>query len=675
MEITVTKSVGGSPSSCTFTVGKGETKPLVGQRVVIDVGGPQLFSGTVVRVDQRYEERKDLWVWDVTLMDEVWQLNARRPFGGWAGISATTVVTEMVAAFAPAFNVTNVQASLPFVTIECDGREDFAACLSRICEFIGAVWFTEGLNLFLFITPPAPTPDELNNTTNTTLLHDPAQLTSTEDGTQQRTRALVYGATAHTVMAHIPGDIFLDVNVFDMFSSTGGWVIVGSQRVRYTSKTQVTLTDAEAAATRTSGQLPSGAGAVGIFVGPGRGMTVTPKTDTYGVYGRGYYGFYSTFIYANGKESDYGPVSLVYLPSNVAFQFNNIPVGQPVSGVPVVARKLYFFFNDDQSTVYPFTVIPDNTTTSGVFTRTYNGGPVAMGVGASPPGPSMPPTAVLSSTNNNATNPPGVDTYGLSTGAFVYSWVYEDGTESFPSAPSIPVIFSGNKAIDFSNLQWGPPINGVNVAFLKLFLENSEAGYILWGIVVGGLTVTSATVGLNSAWSFQSGKKPISPETGSGSVGHSSVHYFLTGIPAAGDGAIVRPIIPGTAARIFVTVDDVLAQAELAIREGGDGIREVTIEGDYPSDNAARIAGLAHLSLFSRPALSCSFSTVDTKVGLGKEVVANLTDPPLVGTMRIESINIISIHEADFRNAVYQVRASTASFLTFEGLIRKMTLK
>ena len=84
------------------------------------------------------------------------------------------------------------------VTINFDGSEGgMKGCLTALAKLIGGYWYFENKTLYLFVTPPGPAPDPIDDTPGR-FLHDPA-ITWTIDKSQVRTR--VYGKGASTQLA------------------------------------------------------------------------------------------------------------------------------------------------------------------------------------------------------------------------------------------------------------------------------------------------------------------------------------------------------------------------------------------------------------------------------------------------------------------------------------------
>lgn len=148
----------------------------------------------------------------------------------------------------------------------------------------------------------------------------------------------------------------------------------------------------------------------------------------------------------------------------------------------------------------------------------------------------------------------------------------------------------------------------------------------------------------------------------------------------------------GTAIRLWIEVNDTAAQADLAAREGGDGIHEdmltfsdwtispdVEDSGPFPHTRAeAEIASLTARAqgacdAWAWPKESLSYATRDVNTRVGLMVTFNLVDPPIVGTFKIQSYIVDQIQINKKLYPRFQVKAAPFKF-TFEDFMRKAVL-
>lgn len=159
--LSVRDNLNDTPNTCSLII-DGTESPVDGQDLRITLDTPRLlFAGTLQTVDQTYEGRPVNGAWPCRGIDYTARLNYRRPFGTWVDVSATTVATELVTTFAPTFTTTFIEASLPDITITCDGSEDLIGALGRIAVLIGGYTKVEDLDVYLFLEDTTDPPDPI----------------------------------------------------------------------------------------------------------------------------------------------------------------------------------------------------------------------------------------------------------------------------------------------------------------------------------------------------------------------------------------------------------------------------------------------------------------------------------------------------------------------------------
>lgn len=171
---------------------------------------------------------------------------------------------------------------------------------------------------------------------------------------------------------------------------------------------------------------------------------------------------------------------------------------------------------------------------------------------------------------------------------------------------------------------------------------------------------------------------------------------FLTGIPAAGPGAIVADIPAGSvvtaapallgiapvlgvtlgdAVQLLVQVDDVPAQMALAAVEGGDGVVEYYIQDRRLSEAGARGRGLAELALFKQVETRVSYTTHDLETKSGRTVHAALPAPTnLAGDFLIQRVTVDDVSIAANWHPRRKVDASTTRF-SFDDVLARILLE
>jgi hypothetical protein len=175
----------------------------------------------------------------------------------------------------------------------------------------------------------------------------------------------------------------------------------------------------------------------------------------------------------------------------------------------------------------------------------------------------------------------------------------------------------------------------------------------------------------------------------------------LTGIPAAGIGAIVAAVsygstitaaamlagIPTSGARaistrnlttgdeiyLVVQCDNGAAQAQMAAALGGTGIREEWVQDRRLSIGEARARGNATLAERVLDQIRVSYTSRDLLTRSGLDIVANLPAPTnLVGTFKIQHVVINNFRPYPTQYPTFTVQASSSRF-SFEDLLRLAT--
>jgi hypothetical protein len=152
---------------------------------------------------------------------------------------------------------------------------------------------------------------------------------------------------------------------------------------------------------------------------------------------------------------------------------------------------------------------------------------------------------------------------------------------------------------------------------------------------------------------------------------------MLLGVPASGAGAIVYPIPKGDDVNLWIQVDDLAAQAAVALlftsAAAGvhSGIIEDVIQDRRLSAREARARGAAHLAQRRDLQIRIRYQCRDLNARSGRTVTVNLLAPPyqLSAQFTIQSVTI-----RDFTPSllpIVQVEASSIR-VTFEDLLRRL---
>ncbi|MES2360056.1 MAG: hypothetical protein V4529_17075 [Gemmatimonadota bacterium] len=213
----------------------------------------------------------------------------------------------------------------------------------------------------------------------------------------------------------------------------------------------------------------------------------------------------------------------------------------------------------------------------------------------------------------------------------------------------------------------------------------------------GSTTLLTASAGpfqFNGGWAILGGGQTVRYTGYSGNT--------LTGIPASGPGAITTTVLygsqvlpspavvginqwngvplamaKGSAVAIWVQRDDLSAQAalgQLELDEDGnptDGIREYTItDGRFGEDLLIATCD-ADLAQFSRPIVSCQYSTRDPKTKAGRTVSIDLGGFGEAGDYTIQSVDLS--FDSPYTLPLRRVTASSTAF-TLAQLLQRVLI-
>jgi hypothetical protein len=229
------------------------------------------------------------------------------------------------------------------------------------------------------------------------------------------------------------------------------------------------------------------------------------------------------------------------------------------------------------------------------------------------------------------------------------------------------------------------------------------------GLGLGGGPVTD-TSGLVADGGQVLAGAPTIPVSGTGAFpptggwvlsGNNRVRYAgvtaaaLTGIPAAGDGAIANtipygtpitlapmltgvggitaPIVAGDELYLVVQADDPARQTTVAdMVHAGPGVREEWVQDRRLSITEARARAQATLALRPLEDITITYACRDTRTAAGKTITVNLPAPTNVwGTFKIQSVTINNFRPHPTQYPTYTVTASSRRF-SFEDWLRRL---
>jgi len=710
--LTITETEGETPNTAAFAV-RGFT-PTDGQDVVITLGSinnaEREFAGTIL-TDAHTNEGSPLNGQDaVNVIDYTWQLTRRSITQRWTNTSGT-VIARAIIALAPGFTSLRVEENLAVLDEFTVTNQTLAAALGSLAQRLGAYWKATYLKDVRFGISADPTQtDPIVLTPAAALLAELNDFSATRDLSQVITRQPVEGGGS-TALIEVPaGETMLPVEDASWYNSTGGTVVSGPQRVPYTgvqlggAGSIVGPSAAPAVApvlTAGGGSVESGVHQYAYVFGTGAGTslpsplasittdtttipppaapTVTDSPPTAGALLVGQtYKWLLTLATDATHETTAGTASagLVGTGHTAGLQ----AAGLASSGVSNATLVRVYrtigngatYYLETTSTVGNFVLNPTAELIVGVMTDAVlvtqvnpPGANTANYGGASVTGIALGPTGttyrevyrtaagaaqlkLLTTIANNTSTGPFVDTFADATLGANAPAVDTSGLSTV-----VGKVLAGATSVETSNAGRFSATGGWAINGTQFIRYTGVSGNTLTGIPASGRGAIVNTM--------QYGE-------------HLDPAPALTGIPASGVGAILYTIKQGDPVNLRVVVDDVAAQAAVALMMlplVDDGVIEGTVLQDGRiSETEARARGTAQLALRSALAVSVAYTTRDLNTHAGRSSGVNLPAAPTstVGTFRILSVTSTGYLPA--RWPTRQVVASSVRY-TLEMLLRR----
>ena len=237
--LSVSDIVDATPNTATFTAMG--FSPTYGADVVVTLGSKnnnqRTFAGKILRVDQSYLMKPSNPQYRVSCIDDTWGLNKRKVTGRYSG-SATTIATSLVASYASGYTSTFVATGLPSIDEITFTDEDLTTALTRLCKRIGAYWYVDYVKaVHLFVGSENLNAAGLTNPTLVNFVHRTMHdFSSTRDLSQIVTRVSCEGGGANTLESVAVRSAVIPVTTADWYSTLGGTVVSGPQRITYTGR-------------------------------------------------------------------------------------------------------------------------------------------------------------------------------------------------------------------------------------------------------------------------------------------------------------------------------------------------------------------------------------------------------------------------------------------------------
>ena len=462
-------------SMATFTIdGKG-TKPVGGETVIFTDESELCFSGKVQSVEQITELIPRNWAWMVTAVDHSAYFNRLRPFGVYHNTSATQIVKDWVAKYAPGFTSAFVRTNLPRVSITADGEQDFRTLMNMLCEKIGSGYWRVDYNKavhFFHNAVPFVGSAALSMPPGTAL-------TAAASATSSLGYPLIPGYYYFAVQGEYGAAKTYRAPPFpNLPPSSEGYVLLSNEAAQRNLQGDVPNGRyVEADASQPTGSQP--------YWKPGWiGFTDAGVRGTIGNYPSpwvlGSYYLASPDVAATLEglvpgwfKTALTPISNLVFLSGTLPTLASIPTFTDIGAIPCHTRNVFAVRYGDAmvapgAPLQGYAVIADNVTT------TLTTGPSPTFAAPVQPSAVLPfappgkPSASESTALNSAASYMPRDAQA-GYWSFIVTCVYQDGTESRGSSQSSPVLFDGLHQATLSDLPIGTSINAVPVMFRKVY--------------------------------------------------------------------------------------------------------------------------------------------------------------------------------------------------------------
>jgi hypothetical protein len=713
--ITIQDTLNEKPNTASFTTWM--SKPSLGATVSISLGskaGVPMFAGTVMDVQQQYEQIPAHLRYHVSCIDWHWRLNKLVVAAKYTNLPAENIIADLLTTWAPGYTRNHLVVGLGMIDEITFTNERLGDCFSRIAARVGAYWYIDtqkDLHFFVADDPDIAQPRALTPT------HPSLSNVSVEnDLSQMISRVHVEGGGSNASIDCPVGARSIPVNVGSWYESNGGTVISGQQRISYTSVV--------------------GLGGAGSLVGPG----VTPQTPITAKLSAGTgvddgtHSYVYTWVTASGETlpsplpvngSATVTVATITNTSTGVTVINNTPSwsGSMVNGAAyqykLTLSTIYPPAAGYQETlatftpnpgilpikgsltfqIMPFTVPPGvvgvtvyRTAANGsVFKRLYN---FSIPEGHSPWGYVNVDTSADSAlgVNEPTTNTAilkRVQLSGISTGPVAVTsrhvyrtaanqsvlkrlWTLADNTTTtLEDGASDSSLGVGVPASDTSGLTM--PSGQIQPGSTTVI--TAGAG---WATAAGGYAVIGNGTQVIRYLGVSGNTLTGIPSAGPGAI-VASIAYnstitsapSLEGLPAAGSpGAIRYDIRQGDPVNLWITVDDAAAIALLADFLGDDGIQTEYIQDRRLGATECYARARAHLARRGSPLVTLRYASRDLNTQAGSTIVADLPAPADIHvTLKAQQVTITNLSHLHYPR--YSVLASTERY-SLEDLLRDL---
>jgi hypothetical protein len=665
-------------------------QPSAGQDVVVTLGSinnyHREFGGVILSEDHTSTGTPANADRSFSCIDYSWLLGRYRVTARYTGWSATDIAIDLIS-LVPGYSAARVAPDLPVIEEISFTFDTVFSALTQVAKritgiFRGCYNYTPTVQLTL--TGDTSSPPTVLDTAHPSLTNLHVQ----RDLSQVITRSFVEGGGSNALAIVGPGATFLPVEDDVWYSTTGGQVVSGPQRITYTG-----VQDGGGGTLVGPGAAPAAAPVVVLAQGTGIDVGTHQWAVTY-VTGAGESlpsplsdSLVARIVAVPSLSSvvDAGSFSGPTLGVTVSYKLTicdaGIPANETAASAPLSvvstghAVNIRWDITSEMVGAYTALYRKDNAGAYQLLTTNgpYTSGSVGLSTGYTDISGSISGSAPLENglTYQHASlsaitiGPSGTTSrkvYRTAAGGTqlkLLTTIADNVTTVLTDSSADSSLGANVPTLDTSGLT--QPDGQVNAGSTSISIAGTGAFSSSGGIAIignGEQAIRYTGISGNTLTGV--------PASGVGSV-MSTISYnssitaapCLTGIPASGDGAVLYRIGKGDPVNVLAQVDDTTAQAVIAALRGGsdDGVIE-----DYASDGRiseveALTRATATLVLHADIPESITYDTRDPNARAGRPQAVDITDPILVN----DSFTIQTVTVSNFQPAVFPTRSVSAS--------------
>ena len=694
--LTITDELDERPNRLAMTVAG--TTPTKGQEVIITLGSvnnpSRLFAGQILEADRVMVEHTDTILHRLHAIDYTWLGDRRLVTTRYINQSATDIARAIVSGFTAGFTANHVAAGLATVDEITFTNESVSGALTRLAKRIGGYWYWDYVkDLHFFVTETESPPVDLT-TAHASLM----AFEHVTDLSQVVTRVYAEGYGSPAALPVAIGSTTLPVVDKAVFSTGGGEVVSGPQRITYTGVgaryTAVDTWQPQTEGAASNWQRAVWAPELSLWVAVASSGSNRVMTSSDGVS----WSPQSAAAANTWAALTWSPALGLFVAVSQDGANRVMTSSNGTSWSSASAAEANTWRSVTWSPALGLFVAVSSDGANRVMTSSNGTSWSSASAASATTWVSVVWSAELAlfvavannggSTSTVMTSANGT-TWAIQTASTAAVWnqvVWAAELGLFVAVAQGGVIMtSPNGTAWTTRLNLGSSDNWTSVAWgtdLKLVaVMNTTAGAPTQQILISpdGITWGYQTSPRNGAWNYVAWSPDLAQFVALGNTGSlqvmtntNAVIPQLTGIPTSGVGSIQYALAAGDDVNILETVNDAGAQAALAALLGtGDGVVEEFLQDRRLSAAEAVARGTATILLRSAAEESITYRVRDLRTTSGKAITVNVAG--VTGTFKIQQV-VLSGFNNDGLYPTFQVSASSTRF-SLDDLLRTIRRK